>query len=145
LTHEADGTLTAKFVADRDGFYRIELEGPKAEKVSASPQYTIDVLNDQPPSVSIRKPQRDTKVSPIEEVFIEAQADDDYGVSELQLVYSVNGGAPKTLKLASGGARKEVTAGHTFYLEEFGVTPGDSVSYYALARDHSETRTSDIY
>ena len=61
----------------------------------ASPQYTIDVLTDQPPTVSFAKPGRDTPASSIEEVFVEAQAEDDFGVRDLELVYSVNGGAEK--------------------------------------------------
>ena len=40
------------------GFYRIELDGPHGEKVDASPQYTIDVLDDQPP-IGARSPSRD--------------------------------------------------------------------------------------
>ena len=34
--------------------------GPHGEKVDASPQYTIDVLDDQPPTVRFNKPGRDT-------------------------------------------------------------------------------------
>ena len=83
-------------MADKDGFYRIELDAPTGERVAASPQYTIDVLTDQPPTVSIAKPGRDTSASPIEEVFIEARAEDDFGVKDLELVYSVNGAAEKT-------------------------------------------------
>ena len=55
LTVEADGTLAGNFKVDKQGFYRIELDGPRGEKVSASPQYTIDVLTDQTPSVSLRE------------------------------------------------------------------------------------------
>src|SRR6476659_7694052 len=146
-----DGGLDGKFVADRDGFYRIELDAPTGEKVAASPQYTIDVLADQPPTVSISKPGRDTSASPIEEVFVEARAEDDYGVKDLELVYSVNGGAEKTLRLFDGKNRlSEVTAGHTFYLEELNVAPGDFVSYYARAADNdavagAKRTTSDLY
>src|SRR5688572_5399102 len=99
LTAGTDGTLTGRFVADKDGFYRIELDAPTGERVSASPQYTIDVLSDQAPSVSISKPGRDTSASPIEEVFVEAKAEDDFGVKDLELIYSVNGGPEKTVKL----------------------------------------------
>ena len=67
--------------------------------MNASPQYTIDVLEDQAPTVSIAKPGRDTTASPIEEFAIEARADDDFGVRQLELVYSVNGGPEQTKKL----------------------------------------------
>jgi hypothetical protein len=143
--------LTGAFKVDKDGFYRIELDAPSGERVTASPQYTIDVLADQPPTVSISKPGRDTSASPIEEVFVEARADDDFGVRDLDLVYSVNGGAEKTLRLFDGKKRlAEVSAGHTFYLEELDVKAGDFVSYYAKAADNDGVQgpkpaMSDMY
>ena len=96
-SRQADGTLTGSFKIDKQGFYRIELTGPQGEKVDASPQYTIDVIDDQAPSVRFTKPGRDTQASPVEELFLEARADDDFGVKQLQLFYSVNGGTPKTI------------------------------------------------
>src|SRR5262245_7762408 len=150
LTRQADGTLTGSFPIAQQGFYRIELTGPHAEKVEASPQYTIDVIDDQPPSVHFTKPGRDTQSSPVEELFLEARADDDYGVKSLQLFYSVNGSAPKTISLYGGKPMTEVSGAHTIYLEELGLKPGDFVSYYAKASDTdtvqgSKTTTSDIY
>ena len=145
LTAQADGSLTAAFIADRDGFYRIELEAPTGERTAASPQYTIDVLTDQPPSVSFAKPGRDISASSIEEVYVEAQAEDDFGVRDLELVYSVNGGSEETVTLFGGRTRlPEVTGGHTFYIEELGVEPGDSVSYYARARDNSAEQSQPV-
>jgi hypothetical protein len=151
LTKQADGTLTGKFVVKDEGFYRIELAGPHGEQVNASPKYTIDVLKDQPPVVAFTKPGRDNSASPVEEVFVEAKANDDFGVTDLKLFYSVNGGPEKTVPLFGGGkSLQEVQAGHTIYLEELGVKPGDFVSYYAKATDNNsaegnKTTTSDIY
>ena len=137
LTVNADGTLAANFIAKHDGFYRVELDAPSGERLTASPQYTIDLLEDLAPTVKLSKPGRDTDATPVEEFFVEAQADDDYAVKNLQLVYSVNGGAEKTMSLFNGSRpTNEVTAGHTFYMEELGVKAGDSVSYYARATDN---------
>jgi hypothetical protein len=152
LTRNQDGSFTGAFKVEKDGSYRIELNGPAGEKVQASAQYTIDVLTDQPPTVSFSKPGRDMNASPVEEVFVEARADDDFGVKSLELLYSVNGGAEKAVKLFGGGSKAtgEITAGHTFYLEELGLTPGDFVSYYARVSDNSglgaaQTAKSDLY
>jgi hypothetical protein len=151
LVRQADGSLIGSFKIDKQGFYRIELTGPQGEKVEASPQYTIDVIDDQAPSVRFTKPGRDSQASPVEELFLEARADDDYGVKSLQLFYSVNGSTPKTIGLFGGSKPlTEVSAGHTIYLEELGLKPGDFVSYYAKASDidsvqGSKTTTSDIY
>ncbi|MGE3512520.1 MAG: DUF4175 family protein, partial [Vicinamibacterales bacterium] len=151
LTTQPDGTLVGQFTVSGQGFYRIELEGPQAERVNASPKYTIDVLDDLPPTIAFSKPGRDTSANPVEEVFAEVKADDDYGIKNVQMFYSVNGGTEKTIRLF-GGAKplQEVTATHTIYLEELGLKPGDFVSYYAKASDNdgvqgAKTTTSDIY
>ena len=138
--------------SETDGFYRSDLESSEGEMVTASPQFTIDVLTDQPPSVMFLNPGRDTTASAIEELFIEARADDDFGLRSLDLVYSVNGGSEETVQLYSGGenALTEVAAGHTFFLEDLPLEPGDFVSYYARATDRNLAQEnkdvkSDLY
>ena len=150
LVDEGDGTWTSSLTVQTDGYYQIELARSDGALVPASPQYTIDVLTDQPPSVSFSKPGRDTRASPIEELFLEAKADDDFGIAELLLIYSANGGPEDTVRMFDGRPAPEVTAGHTLFLEEFGLEPGDLVSYYAEVNDNnrgaeSRTVTSDIY
>ncbi|MCH7933722.1 MAG: hypothetical protein IIC36_06960 [Gemmatimonadetes bacterium] len=150
LTDEEDGTWTASLTVEREGYYEIALVRASGELVPASPQYVIDVLTDQPPSVSFSKPGRDERASPIEELYLEVKADDDYGVSELLLIYSVNGGPEDTISLFDGRPTPEVTAGHTLFLEEFGLETGDLISYYAQVEDanqgpDSRTAKSDIY
>ena len=71
-------------------------------------------------------------------------------MARLDLVYSVNGGRERTVALQNGRPRREVSAGHTFFLEEFQVEPGDVVSYYARATDNdgvsgAKQASTDIY
>jgi len=141
------GSLLATLNVEADGFYRIELQGFDGNSRPASPDFAIEVLSDQPPSVVISKPGRDSKVSPIEEVFAEVKAEDDYGLSKVELVYSVNGSADKVVPLYGGGQKKEMVAGHTFFLEDFGLAPGDFISYFARATDAGGSRiaTTDIF
>lgn len=146
------GTLVAELRLRQPGFYRVELEGPKGELLTASLSYSIDVLPDRPPSVRFAKPGRDARVLAVDEVYSEARAEDDYGVARLDLVYSVNGGDERTVPLHRATSRiiKDVAAGHTFMLEEHALQPGDVVSYYARATDNNavagaQSATSDIY
>jgi hypothetical protein len=152
LTPGSDGTLSGAFTIGDDGFYQVELIGPHGEHVPASPKFTIDAIDDQAPTVSFDKPKRDVKATPLEEVPLQARADDDFGVKSLDLIYSVNGGPEKTVSLYGKGAKPmtQVSGGQTMYLEEMGVEPGDFVSYYAKATDTDtvkgpKTATSDIY
>ena len=50
-------------------------------------------MDDRPPDVRILRPSADQQITPLEEVPIEARADDDYGIERFELVYAVAGGA----------------------------------------------------
>ena len=148
-----DSTLTARLVVQRDGFYRVELEAEDGTVVAGTVEYVVDALEDASPVVRIRKPGRDLRPTNVDEVLIEAEATDDYGVAALELVYRVNGGAEQVIALAggtAGGVRpREVIAAHTLFLEEMHLAAGDVVSYYARARDNDaihgpKTGASDI-
>jgi hypothetical protein len=147
-----DGELAGEFPVTKDGLYRLEFVTAAGTFVVASPQYTVDALEDDPPVVSLSKPARDLRATSIDEVYVEASADDDFGVATLDLVVAVNGGPEKVHRLAGPPARamKALTAGHTFFLEELGLQPGDVVSYYARGADNNavggaKASTSDIF
>ena len=83
-------------------------------------------------------PGRDITVNAVDEVFTEVSAEDDYGLRQVEIVWSVNGGAERSVALlsaASGRRPKQTSGSHTFYLEEEELEPGDFISYYARATD----------
>ena len=70
----------------------------------------------------------------------------------MELVYSVNGGEEQSVWLRREGSppKKKVSAGHTFFMEDLELEPGDFVSYFARATDGNgvggaQTATTDIY
>src|SRR5262249_33789933 len=113
-------------------------------------EYFIRVLEDRPPDVRITKPAADRAVTRLEEVDIDAQAEDDYGVDRLELGYSGKGGAEKVVPLPIARGKTSVSGHQTIFLEDLGVQPGDFVSYYVRARDltkgtKAHEAKSDIY
>jgi hypothetical protein len=128
----------------KDGAYHIAALDNK-EAIRLTEDYFIAAANDTAPSVRIERPGRDAKVSPIEEVTIAARADDDFGLQELALHYSVNGGAEKTLPLLSSKGSLDAAASTTLALEDFKLQPGDIVSFYAAARDARQAARTDMY
>lgn len=134
----ADGSaLAGQFRVDRAGYYRIDLEDGSGRVHRASPDHVIDLIEDLPPVVSIAEPGRDLRSTSVEEVYVEVHAADDHAVAALELEVAVNGGEPRTIPLLrDGGAHtREVSVGHTFFLEELDLEPGDLVAYHARARD----------
>src|SRR5215218_3009511 len=130
-----------------DTSYYIELVSVDGEAYRASNEYDVSVLSDQPPVISFDKPGRDRKATNLEEVFTQARAEDDYGIVSMDLHFSVNGGAEKTVNLQNltRQSAKSLTGAYTFFLEEYKLKPGDFISYFAKARDAASESTSDIY
>src|ERR1044072_3873902 len=130
-----------------DTSYYIELVSVDGEAYRGSNEYDVSVLNDQPPVISFDKPGRDRKATNLEEVFTQARAEDDFGVVSMDLHFSVNGGAEKTVNLQnlSRESARSLTGAYTFFLEEYNLKPGDFISYCAKARDAASEATSDIY
>ena len=67
--------------------------------VRLTDDYFIEAQDDSEPVLKIKRPARDAKVNPLEEVPIEVEASDDFGLRELTLRYSVNGGDEKTVQM----------------------------------------------
>ncbi len=150
LTARSPAEMSAEMKVTADGSYRIALADRDGETDGPQPEYFIRILDDRPPDVHIVKPASDRSVTPLEEVDVEAQADDDYGLDRVELVYAVRGQVEKAVPLDVPKRATSATVRHTMYLEELGVKPGDFVSYYVRARDvsrgsRSKEGRSDIF
>jgi hypothetical protein len=141
-----EGELTIR----EDDSYRVALADAEGVDNPGDTEYFIRTVQDAPPDVRIVLPGSDRAVNPIEEVSIEAQADDDFGIAQFDLVYAVRGGNEQTLPFDRDGSGPTVNGRRTIYLEDLGVQPGDFVAYHARARDVSRGKASsearsDIY
>jgi archaellum component FlaC len=134
----ATGTqvLEGELTLARDDSYRVHLTDGDGLRGSGDTEYFIRVMDDRPPDVRIIRPSRDQQITPLEEVAIEARADDDYGISAFDLVYSVSGGPERAVRFPRvTGTDVQKTGSYLLPAEELGVQPGDVITYYARARD----------
>ncbi len=150
LAPAGNGLFEATLPVSSNGSYRVALTSRDGVTSPGDTEYFIRVLDDRPPDVRVLRPAGDRQVTPLEEVTIEARADDDYGVASLELVYGVRGAKEKAVLIGRGRGEPSSTGTHTLYLEDLGVKPGDFVTYYARARDvgrgrRSAEARSDIY
>ena len=139
------GLRIASVPIRKDGMYHIAAVD-QGEDVRLSPDYFIEAQKDEPPTVRITRPERDARVNPIEEVTVAVEGQDDFGLNELSLHYSVNGDAEKTVSLLKSKGLKTASGSATIALEDFKLSPGDLVSLYATSRDaHSIARTDMFF
>ncbi len=141
------GTITLQ----RSGSYVVQVTEGRGKIHPGSPEYEVEALEDEPPKITISRPMRDVRATNVEEVFSEIKAEDDIGMGKLELHYSVNGGPDRVVNLYAGKPpQASVTGTHTFFLEEFGLQPGDIISYYGKGWDNNNVTgpgvaSSDIY
>ena len=126
---------------EKDGVYHVAALD-QGQPVRLSNDFFIEASKAEPPNVLIARPGHDYRASPIEEVTVAVKADDEFGVSEMTLHYSVNGGPEQTVDLLKQKGVKQADGSTVLSLEDFKAVPGDVVSIYAVAKDaHSESRT----
>ena len=141
LTGGPDNSYKGSIHLEKDGAYHLA-ETDEGQQVRLSEDYFIATDKALPPEISIERPGGDYRASPIEEVTVVVKAADRFGLNELHLHYSVNGGPNRNVDLLKSPGVKNANGSYTLPLEDFKLVPGDLVSLYATARDgHSEAGT----
>ena len=141
-----DGNLyRGNLQIDKDGAYHVAALD-QGQPVRLSEDFFIEASKANPPEVAITKPGRDYQASPIEEVAVSVKADDEFGLNDFQLHYSVNGNAEQTVNLLKQKGEKTADGSTVLRLEDFKVVPGDIVSFYATAKDaRADSRTDMLF
>jgi hypothetical protein len=147
---EIDGNMaTASFTVVQDGQYFVAAS-VGGEEIRLTDDYFITLLDDEVPRIEFARPGRDWSASSIEEVTAKVSAEDDFALESLELRYSVNGSEWQSIELPVDSNIAEID--HIFFLEslqknEAGETmsPGDLISYYAVATDRENSASTDIF
>ena len=95
---EGDKALV-NFTLERSGSYRVFLRDVKGVVNRDPIAYSLRAVDDQPPSVAITDPGRNTDLPDSRRVQISAEASDDFGVAKAELVYGVSEEAERRISL----------------------------------------------
>lgn len=128
----------------KDGAYHIAAID-QGRPVRLTEDFFIEANKANPPDVAVVRPARDYRASPIEEVTVGVQANDQFGLNDMALHYSIDGGAEQTVDLLQQKGAKQTSGSAVLSLENFKLAPGDIVSYYATAKDARTDAHTDIY
>ena len=114
FVRSADQVLEGELILARDDSYRVRLTDRDGLNSSGDTEYFLRVMDDRPPDVRILRPAADQQITPLEEVAIEARAEDDYGMSRFDLVYAVAGGSRRSCRSSACSRHRRRAAGtHT--------------------------------
>jgi hypothetical protein len=108
----------------------------RTNKVPA--EFAIQVLPDRPPEVKVIFPRGDQRVSSLEELQLQGEAKDDFGLLKYGIGFSVAGQQPQFIELgqtARANEKRQFT--NQVALEKLGVAVDQVVSYFAWADDYA--------
>lgn len=133
----APTTYRVQFAPTQRMRVKLELVDQQGRKNRDPEEFRFDVVPNRPPELTLSFPGKDVKVSPLEEIHIEASTIDDFGIVETGLVLQVGSGDELILPLGKDlkGAELHKLAS-VERLEEFKALPDELVSYYLYAVDY---------
>ena len=94
----AGNTYKGSIQLQKDGAYHLA-EIDEGQQVRLSEDYFIATDKALPPEIAIERPGGDYGASPIEEVTVGVKAADQFGLHDVHLHYSVNGGSNRDVDL----------------------------------------------
>lgn len=98
---------------------------------------TVTVLADEAPSVRVTQPQAQSFATPDVTLPVVVSAEDDYGISRVQLYRSLNDSRALAMDLAvPQPAPARWADGMVLPLTSYGLQPGDVIKLYARAEDN---------
>jgi len=127
--------LSGSLVLRATGTYAVVFTGRGGREAARGPDFPITVEPDTPPQVSILIPGPELEVDPDQEVLLRWEASDDYGLSDLALVWTGPDGQPQRQKLAHDDGRK-TTGQYRWPLAALKLGAGDRVTYGIEALDN---------
>ncbi|MDH3225223.1 MAG: DUF4175 domain-containing protein, partial [Gemmatimonadota bacterium] len=136
-----DDRFAAGWIPRRSGRYRWVFTDLGGSEAAVLPQpLDIEILPDGVPSIAIVAPGPDTLFPVDLRQALVLNTSDDYGLDRVEVVarrVSVFGESsePQTLRIELGGTQAAV-ARPILDVSQWGVTPGDTIRYYAQAVDN---------
>jgi hypothetical protein len=95
---EQGNVYKATVQLEKDGLYHVAALD-QGQQVRLSGDYFIEARQAHAPEITIGRPARDYRSSPVEEVTVTVAADAEFGLNDMSLHYSVNGAPEKAVSM----------------------------------------------
>jgi len=86
----SDKTATGTFSASANGTFKIFLQNKKGLTNQNAPEYTMHVIPDEYPAISIVEPEDSKSVQGIKEIIVRSRLSDDFGFTRLRMAYKLS-------------------------------------------------------
>jgi rubrerythrin len=124
-----------QFMVRQKGFIEFSLSSDGGVTNKNIPPLQVMIKPDEAPGFKLLSPKGDYLATDVASVPIEFEVTDDYGLQSVELHLEIAGEKPTVIEVpVEKGARSKVFS-HTVELEQHKLSLGDSIVYYAGAKD----------
>jgi hypothetical protein len=151
LTSEEPLVLAASQTLQESVRWKLELSDDAGRKNRQPVEFVIDVVRNARPELKLVFPKRDLKVSPLQEVSLESEVADDFGVLRWGLEYEMTGRQKETITFGEQLAASEKQQGQrVIALEDLQAKADELLAWHVWAEDLGpdgkvRRTTSDIF
>ncbi len=117
--------------------FKVQLVDREGRSNKLATEIIANVTRNRPAVVKMTQPAHDVSVSPLEELRLKAELEDDFGVVRHGLSYSMAGHEPKEIVLpaAAAGKTRQLRPEHLLDFESFKAAPDQLLTYFFWAED----------
>jgi len=125
------------FALTNSARYSLELVDAEGRTNKSPADFTIQVLTNRRPDLKLAFPRGDQRVSRLEEMQLQAEATDDFGVLRYGVGFGIAGQDPTYVELGAGArANEKRQFTNMISMEKLGVDVDQVVSYFVWADDY---------
>jgi hypothetical protein len=129
--------LHGEMLVMHEGSYTVEVEDTHGLKNLQPPRYTVQIIPDITPRVTIRQPQDGLQVDAGTTLQVQYEAEDDFGLQDAALVYAGPGSAAQRIPLHKGRlADRQVLETFSWDMNQWPLPSGDTVQFYIEVYDN---------
>jgi hypothetical protein len=133
---EGNHVYTATLTLTDPRRFHLQLLDREARANKLNPEIVANVTRNQPAVVKMTQPARDVQVSPVEELTLKADLEDDFGLVRQGLSFSVAGGESREIVLSNPTPKnRRVHARNLIDFESLQAVPDQLVTYFFWAED----------
>lgn len=135
--HLQDQTLSGEILVMSEGSYSVEVEDTHGLKNIQPPWYTVQLIPDETPSVTLLHPENGQEIDETTVVDIRYEAEDDFGLQDASLVYIGADGVEHRVALHRGRFdRRRVAERFAWDMYQHPLPDGETVQVYVEVYDN---------
>lgn len=130
-------TITFRWIATRPGTVSALLRDVRGTPAAAPLELGFKAVPDQAPVVDLMSPPRFLLATPSSVLKIDGRAEDDFALSKVRLVRTLEGFRDRARTVAPALTEKVFEVGDKLPLDLLGVSPGQVIELFLEASDHN--------